>query len=272
MNKWIDAGEVVDTLYLDFKKAFDTVPHNRLLSKKNAFGVTGALYNWISAWLIGRRQRVTLGVSQSEWVNVISGVPQGSVLGPLFFLIFIDDLDEDLINMILKFADDAKLFGKVGTAEDLDGMHRDLGRLCNWSETWGLDFNVDKCKVIHFGRDNPNTTYTINNKAVKVGEVEKDLGIIVNKDLKVASQCSTAVKAANRTLGLIKRTLSSRDVDIVVGLYKSLVRPNLEYCMSVWRPHYRKDIDLLEGVQRRALKIIDGFNVLSYEDRLSTVT
>ena len=83
--------------------------------------------------------------------------------------------------MILKFSDDAKLFGTVGSAEDLDGMHKDLERLCNWSQKWGLEFNVDKCKVIHFGRDNPNTTYTINNKAVKVGEVEKDLGVIVNK-------------------------------------------------------------------------------------------
>ena len=97
------------------------------------------------------------------------------------------------------------------------------------------------------------------------------MDVIVNKDLKVASQCTAAVNAANRTLGLIKRRFASRDVDRVVRLYKSLVRPNLEYCMSVWKPHYRKDIDLLEGVQRRALKIIDGFNVLSYEDRLSTV-
>ena len=104
-----------------------------------------------------------------------------------------------------------------------------------------------------------------------VREESKDLGIIVNQDLKVANQCSVAVKAANRTLGLIKRTFTSRKKDIIVRLYKSLIRPHLEYCMSVWRLHYRKDIKLLEGVQRRTLKLIDGFNILSYEDRLRAV-
>ena len=143
-------------------------------------------------------------------------------------------------------------------------MNKDLELLCKWSRTWGLDFNVDKCKVIHFGRVNPNTIYALNNKEPKVVEEEKDLGVIVNQDLKVASQCAAAVKTANKTLGLIKRTFSSRSKDVIVRLYKSLVRPHLEYCMSVWRPHYIKDIDLLERVQRRSLKIMDGFNDLGY--------
>ena len=130
---------------------------------------------------------------------------------------------------------------------------------------------MDKCKVMHFGRDNPNTEYVLGSKALKIVKEERDLGVIVSHDLKVANQCAVAVKAANRTLGLIKRTFTSRSKDVIVRLYKSLVRPHLEYCMSVWRPHYRKDIDLLEGVQRRALKLISGFNVLSYEERLSAV-
>ena len=249
VNGWVDEGEAVDVVYLDLRKAFDTVPHKRLLLKIKSCGISGLVYNWIHTWLIGRKQRVTLGVNQSDWVDVTSGVPQGSVLGPLFFLIFINDLDEDLVNLILKFADDTKLFGKVGSAELLESMHRDLELLSEWSETWGLGFNVDKCKVIHFGRDNPNSVYAINDKTVKVVTEEKDLGVIVNQDLKVANQCAVAVKAANRTLGLIKRTFSSRSKDIIVGLYKSLIRPHLEYCMSVCKPHYRKDIDLLEGVQ-----------------------
>src|SRR5579872_2216926 len=105
-------------------------------------------------------------------------------------------------------------------------------------------------------------------KQFKVVTEEKYLGVIVNQDLKVANQCAVAVKAANRTLGLIKRTFSSINKDIIVALYKSLIRPHLEYFMSVWKPHYRKDIDLLEGVQRRALKTIDGFNILSHKDRV----
>ena len=271
VNGWVDEGEAVDVIYLDFRKAFDTVPHKRLMQKIKACGISGLVYDWIESWLVGRRQRVTLGANQSDWVEVISGVPQGSVLGPLFFLIFINDIDEDLINLILKFADDTKLFGKVGNVAQLESMHRDLELLNKWSKTWGLEFNVDKCKVIHFGRNNPNATYAISDKNLKEVKEEKDLGVIVNQDLKAANQCAVAVKAANRTLGLIKRTFSSRSKDIILGLYKSLVRPKLEYCMSVWKPHYRKDIDLLEGVQRRSLKVIDGFNVLCYEDRLSAV-
>src|SRR5579872_5984304 len=173
INELIDEGEVVDTIYLDFKKAFDTVPHSRLLLKLKACGKNGSLFDWISTWLHGRMQRVTLGGNQSEWVDIISGVPQGSVLEPLFFLVLIKDLDEDLINLLLKFADDAKLFGKVGSADDSDSMHGDLELLCEWSQKWGLDFNVDKCKVIHFGRNNPNATYTINNRELKVVEVER---------------------------------------------------------------------------------------------------
>ena len=206
MNEWVDEGEAVDVVYLDFRKAFDTVPHKRLLLKIKSCSISGLVYNWIHTWLIGRKQRVTLGVNQSDWVDVTSGVPQESVLGPLFFLIFINDLDEDLVNLILKFADDTKLFGKVGSAELLESMHRDLELLSEWSKTWGLEFNVDKCKVIHFGRDNPNSVDAINDKTVKVVTKEKDLGVIVNHDLKVANQCAVPVKAANRTLGLIKRT------------------------------------------------------------------
>ena len=115
-------------------------------------------------------------------------------------------------------------------------MRKDLEALSKWSKTWSLEFNVDKCKVIHFGRDNPNTVYSINGKNVKVVTEEKDLGIIVNKDFKVAHQCAVAAKAANRILGLVKRTFSSRRKDIIVRLYKSLIRPHLEYCMTVWRP------------------------------------
>ena len=108
-------------------------------------------------------------------------------------------------------------------------------------------------------------------KQLKVVTEEKDLGVIANQNLKVANQCAVAVKAANRTLGLIKRTFSSRSKETIIALYKSLICPHLEYCMSVWKPHYRNDIDLLEGVQRRALKTIDGFNILSYEDRVKVV-
>ena len=132
----------------------------------------------------------------------------------------------------------------------------------------GYEFQRSKCKVMHFGRNNHREEYYINDVQLKVVNEEKDLGIIVKDDLKVASQCAAAVKASNRTLGMIKRTFSTRNKTVMIKLYKSLVRPHLEYCMSVWRPHYQKDIELLERVQRRALGLIEGFKDLRYEERL----
>ena len=265
---WTDDGESVDTIYLDFSKAFDTVPHQRLIYKLELCGFGGVLLEWIEDWLTGRLQRVVLGSNFSDWVEVSSGVPQGSVLGPLLFVIFVNDMDEGLYNCILKFADDTKLFGKVSTIADCDNLSNDLQLLYRWSEKWGMRFNTEKCKVMHIGRDNKGTGYPINGKELKSVKEEKDLGMIVSSDLKVANQCVKAVSSANRILGMIKRTFISRDKNVVLKLYKSLVRPHLEYCISVWSPHYRKDIDLLEGVQRRALNLVEEFRSASYEEKL----
>jgi hypothetical protein len=129
-------------------------------------------------------------------------------------------------------------------------------------------FNIDKCKVMHFGASNLGCTYSMNSQNLCVVTEEKDLGVIVQNNLKVTSQCAKVVKTANRILGMIKRTFTCRKADIVLNLYKTLVRPHLEYCIQAWRPYLRKDIDLLEGVQHRATKIIEGFAQLSYEQRL----
>lgn len=266
--KWVDEGSSVDVIYLDFKKAFDKVPHERLLLKLRAYGIGGALLNWVGNWLRGRRQRVVLNGNASAWEPVQSGVPQGSVLGPLLFLVFVNDLDEELVNRLLKFADDAKLYGKVNMESEINSIKGDLKKLCDWAATWGMEFNVNKCLTMHFGYKNPNTNYQIDDSILQTTKEEKDLGVIITDNLKVANQCAKAVKTANKILGLVKRTLAIRDKDSILTLYKALVRPHLEYCMSVWRPHLVKDIELLEGVQRRATKIITGFYDLPYEDRL----
>ena len=144
----------MDVIYLDFAKAFDKVPHIRLMSKVRALGITGKIHRWIENWLNNRKQRVVLNGIASEWTDVKSGVPQGSVLGPLLFLIFINDIDQDVENKILKFADDTKLFGEVAENEDVERMRDDLRRLFEWSEDWQMLFNIVKCKVLHIGRNN----------------------------------------------------------------------------------------------------------------------
>ena len=149
----VDEGHNVDAIYLDFAKAFDKVPHQRLLVKLRSMGIGGSLLGWIGDWLEGRRQRVYIGGGRSGWRWVTSGVPQGSVLGPLLFLVFINDLEEGVLNSLLKFADDTKLFGVVDNVTQHDQLQRDLCTIVEWSKTWQMEFNVDKCNILHFGNE-----------------------------------------------------------------------------------------------------------------------
>ena len=144
----------MDVVYLDFQKAFDKVPHQRLLIKLKAYGIGESMINCIQAWLTDRRQRVIVEGEISNWKPVLSGVPQGSVLGPILFLIFINDLDDDLSSKVLKFADDTKVFRPVKTDTDKETLQDDLTKLVTWSEKWQMLFNFDKCKCIYIGHGN----------------------------------------------------------------------------------------------------------------------
>ena len=266
-----DEGSPVDIVYLDFAKAFDKVPYERLFKKLEAHGVTGPVLNWIEAWLSSRRQKVCISQQDSYWRDVTSGVPQGSVLGPVLFLVYINDLDSRIISKLAKFADDTKLCKDVDNMEDVVALQKDLDCLNEWANDWQMSFNVDKCKVIHVGYNNKCNKYRLGNTELKSADNEKDLGVIIDNTLKFSKQCSTAVKSANRTLGLIKRTIKNRRKDIIVKLYKALVRPKLEYCVQAWRPFLRKDLDSMERVQRRATKMITECRGLSYENRLEVL-
>jgi len=140
----IDTGKDVDVIFLDFAKAFDKVPHQRLLQKLTSHGITGKLLQWISNWLSNRKQRVCINGSLSDWIQVLSGVPQGSVLGPILFLIFINDLECGITNWILKFADDTKIFGPVCDYNDYTAFQEDLNRLFSWTTDWQMAFNIEK--------------------------------------------------------------------------------------------------------------------------------
>src|SRR6267154_1089373 len=196
--------------FLDFQKAFDKVPHKRLLAKLISFGTGEKVYIWIESWLFERKQRVVLNGSFSEWKSVTSGVPQGSVLGPLLFIMFVNDMDQSVLSQLLKFADDAKLFRCVSDPGGVDMLKDDLRSLNQWSEDWQIPFNADKCKVMHFGANNKKETYSINNIVLNEAKEERDLGIIVQNNLKVSEQCSKVVKTANRVLCMISRTFQNK--------------------------------------------------------------
>jgi len=147
-------------------------------------------------------------------------------------------------------------------------LQQDLQKLFDWSVKWQMEFNLDKCKVMHFGRNNQHYKYSTNNRQLGVVDVERDLGILISSDLKVSSQCVQACSKANRMLGMINRTIRHKSVDILLQLYKSLVCPHLEYCVPVWSPAYKKDKFLIERVQHRFTRMIPELANLQYSDRL----
>jgi hypothetical protein len=265
----LDSRKSVDIIYLDFAKAFDKVPYQRLLKKLISHGIGGHFLLWIQSWLTGRRQKVGLNGEYSNWCNVLSGVPQGSVLGPLLFLIYINDIDEFIVSKLGKFADDTKLCRGISNITDAEILRSDLNQIYQWSLDWQMLFNVDKCTVLHMGYNNKEYDYKLGNNLIRSSTTERDLGVVIDRTGKSSGQCILAARKANIVLGMIKRNISFKSKDVIVRLYKALVRPRLEFCVQAWCPYLRKDIDMIERVQGRATKLIEGFRDLSYYERLS---
>ena len=181
---------------------------------------------------------------------------------------YINDLEEGVTGSILKFADDTKLFRKTKEIGDKQNLQDDNDKLVKWSEKWQMLFNFGKCKCLHTGSGDTGMNYemggTILSKTVK----EKDIGVKVNANMKVSEQCRIAASKGNQILGMIRRNITYKENSLIVPLYKAIVRPHLEYCIQAWNSHLRKDIDMLEKIQRRATKLIPGLRDLRYEERL----
>ena len=205
ITKWVDDGSPVDVIYLDFQKAFDKVPHQRLILKLKSHGVGNSIINWIEQWLTDRRQRVVIDGEVSSWKSVLGGVPQGSVPGPILFLVYINNLEEGVTVKILgKFADDTKLFTKTNEIGDKQNVQDDIDKLVKWSEKWQMLFNFGKCKCLHIGPGNASMNYEMGGTILSIIVKEKDLGVTMNANMKVSEQCRIAASKGNQVLGMIR--------------------------------------------------------------------
>lgn len=208
ITSWVDRGRAVDVIYLDFSKAFHTVSHDILLAKLRKCGIEEWTVRWVENWLTGRAQRVVIGGAESGWRPVSSGVPQGSVLGPVLLNIFIDDLDEGTVSALSKYANDTKLGGVADTPEGCAVIQQDLDRLERWAGRNQVRFNKSKCRVLHLGRNNRTYQYRLGGDLLERSSEEKD--ILVDDRLTMSQQCALVAKRADGILVCMKRSVASR--------------------------------------------------------------
>jgi ribonucleases P/MRP protein subunit RPP40 len=270
LAKSIDSKIPVHAIYLDLQKAFDKVPHAELLYKVQFhFGVEGRVLRWLEAFLASRMQRVNVGSAFSNWRSVSSGVPQGSVLAPLLFLLYVHDMQAGLCGVeLLKFADDTKLFCAVRDNHESEKLQESLDLLDAWCKKWKMPVNVKKSAVVKFGRDGaPQLTYSLNGENLKLSHKERDLGVVMSSSLSYKPHIQAITTKALQLYGWMARTLISRQRVTVLKVYKCLIRPTLEYACVVWSPSRVGLISRLENVQRKITKLVVRGSV-SYEDRL----
>ena len=248
-------GDQVDVILLDFSKAFDEVPHQRLL-------------RWIQSFLTNRTQEVALEGTLSSSAPVLSGVPQGTVPGPLLFLTYINDLPYAVHHSSARlFADDSLLYRRIKDHQDQALLQQDLDSLEEWEHTWQMNFNTSKCNVIRImpnkRRKTLTSNYSLHGQTLETTSTNRYLGINISSDLSWSNHVEYVAARGNRTMGFLRRNFRECTPKVKTTTYTTLVRPTLEYASAVWDPYKQNDAQLLENVQRRAARYMNN----NYADR-----
>ena len=258
LHEILDNRGQADLVIMDFSKAFDTVPYRRLMAKLHHVGIRNNIHSWIETFLTKRHQQVVVDGESSQSSPVESGVPQGTVLGPLLFLVYINDLPDGLSSSVRLFADDCILYREIKDPEDAKILQNDVNHLCDWETKWQMGFNHSKCysmRVTH--KIKPITSrYKMGESLLEEVDHYPYLGVELASDLSWNRHINQITIKANRTLGLLKRNLSSCNRSTKEVAYKALVRPLLEYCQTIWDPHQRSNIENINKIQRRAAHFV----------------
>ena len=253
----LDSHQSVHSIFIDFAKAFDSVPHKRLLCKLEAYGVSGTLLNWFKAFLCDRRQRVVINGTASDWAPVLSGVPQGSILGPLLFILYINDLPNNLQCNIKMFADDVAVYKSIVTREDCDMLQHDLSSISLWCQDWQMNLQPPKCEALCISNKKNLIYYNYHlcNNSLSWCTSTRYLGVIIDSKLNWNSHCDFITAKSFRVLGVLKRYMSNCSM---LSKKRALILPILEYAIPSWSAYTKRNINCIELVQSKGARWVCG--------------
>ncbi|KAK6191216.1 hypothetical protein SNE40_002953 [Patella caerulea] len=254
----MNEGLQVDMAILDFAKAFDKVPHRRLAEKMSYYGICNNTLSWVSSFLRGRLQQVVIDGESSNLSHVTSGVPQGTVLGPTLFLLFINDIASNISSALRLFADDCVIYTPINSPEDHLALQKDLNTLVDWSNTWQMQFNIEKCAVMKIStkRKTSHFDYKMEGMSLEIVKNHPYLGVEIQEKLKYNLHIDNITSKASRVLGFLKRNLRHCPRSVKERAYQTLVRPKLEYCSTIWSPQQKTQAKQIEQIQRNAARFV----------------
>ena len=268
---FLNDAKCLDIIYIDFEKAFDKVSIEKLIYKLSKYGMGGEILDWLKSFLTNRQQTVRVGNCYSDLQHVLSGIGQGTILGPLLFLLYIDMISNVLSDQsctIELYADDSKLYGSSTTLIERMKIADNLTKIDNWCFDWQLSINSNKCEVLHLGTSNSKYPYILNGVQIPDKPFCRDLGIWVDNDMKFKKHYEIITRNAHYKCKQFKRAFSLDNVEFLVSMYKTYILPTLEYGSIIWSPSYICDVDLIENVQRKFTKFFPGMFNKTYNDRL----